>query len=117
MSAPLQEEIDQMHAHLCGAMADPNRILMLYALSQASSNVSDLAEELGLSQPTVSRQLKVLRESGLVSSRREGHSVIYQLRDKRVIEALDTLRSVLASTLQQQGELALTAIEDRPAST
>ena len=111
MTASLREEIYQMHAQLCGALADPNRILMLYTLIQAPRNVSDLAEDVGLSQPAVSRHLKVLRDSGLVSGRREGHSVIYRLRDERVIEALDTLRRVLASSLKQQGALARTAIE------
>lgn len=112
MAPTLRDEIDQMHAKLCGALADPNRILLLYTLYNAPSNVSDLAVELDLAQPTVSRHLKVLRESGLVSSRREGHSVIYRLRDERVIEALNMLRGVLAASLKQQGALARTATEN-----
>lgn len=111
MVPTLRDEIDQMHAKLCKALADSNRILLLYTLFSAPSNVSDLAEELDLAQPTVSRHLKVLRESGLVSRRREGHSVIYQVRDERVIDALDLLRGVLAASLKQQGALAMTATE------
>lgn len=113
----LRDEIDQLHAKLCGALADPNRILLLYTLyNNKPSNVSDLAQELELAQPTVSRHLKVLRESGLVSSQREGHSVIYTLRDERVIDALDLLRGVLAASLKQQGALAMTATESPTSS-
>lgn len=111
-SSSLRDEIHQMHAHLCSGLADPNRILILYTLSQSSCNVSDLVIETGLPQPSVSRHLRVLRESGLVSGQREGHSVIYSLTDERVIEALDILRSVLAATLKKQGALGLTAIEN-----
>lgn len=116
MSPSLKDEVYQMHARLCSALADPNRILILYTLIDAPSNVSDLASNLDLSQPNVSRQLKVLRESDLVSGRREGHSVVYRLKDARVIEALDLLRGVLAASLKQQGALARTATETPPAS-
>ncbi len=106
----LKAEIHQLHAQVCSGLADPNRILILYTLSQSSCNVSELVHETGLPQPSVSRHLRVLRESGLVAGMRAGHSVIYQLTDERVIEALDILRSVLAGTLKKQGALVQTAI-------
>ena len=111
-TSQLRAEIHQMHAQLCSGLADPNRLLILYTLNQSPCNVSDLANETGLPQPSVSRHLRVLRESGLVTGMREGHSVIYQLTDERVIEALDILRSVLAASLKKQGELVRTALED-----
>jgi len=107
----LRDEIHQLHAQLCSSLADPNRILLLYTLNQSPSNVSDLARDLDLPQSSVSRHLRVLREGGLVTGQREGHSVVYRLTDQRVIQALDTLRSVLAATLKKQGALALTATQ------
>jgi len=107
----LKDEIHQLHAHLCGSLADPNRILLLYTLSQSACKVGDLARELDLPQSSVSRHLRVLREGGLVTGQREGHSVVYKLTDDRVIEALDILRSLLAATLKKQGALALTATQ------
>lgn len=111
MTNGLREEIHRMHAHLCSALADPNRILILYTLTQGEINVSDLAEEVGLSQPSVSRHLKVLRESGLAEATREGHSMMYRLTDFRVIEALDILRCVLADNLEKQVALARSATQ------
>jgi ArsR family transcriptional regulator len=78
---------------------------MLYALSDKPRNVSELADELGISQPTASRHLNLLRERGLVTARREGQSVVNTLADERIIEALDLLREVLASNLQSQAAL------------
>ena len=105
VSPTLTQEITALHAGICSGLADPRRILMLYALSDKPRNVSELAEELGISQPTASRHLNMLRERGLVTARREGQSVVNTLADKRIIEALDLLREVLASNLQSQAAL------------
>ena len=105
----LENEVYQLHSQLCAGLADPKRILMLYALSQQPMNVSELSERLQLPQPTTSRHLKMLRDRGLVAADREGTSVYYNITDERVIEALDLLREVLADRLQQQANLAESA--------
>ena len=96
ITSTLTQEITHLHADLCSALADPTRLLLLYALSDQPRNVSDLTQELNVPQPTVSRHLKVLREGGLVKATRQGASVQYELTDHRVIDALDILRSVSA---------------------
>lgn len=101
----LEQEVNQLHSEICAGLADPKRILILYALADGSKKVTELAAFLGLPQPTVSRHLKVLRERGLVTSQREGTSVYYSIADMRIIEALDILRAVLAERLQNQAGL------------
>jgi DNA-binding transcriptional ArsR family regulator len=108
----LVHEITQLHADICSALADPRRILILYALSEKPRNVSDLAQDIGISQPAASRHLNILRERGMVSSQRDGQSVIYQLRDERTIQALDLLRGVLGETLKSRAELAQAVLEE-----
>jgi DNA-binding transcriptional ArsR family regulator len=102
----LEREVNLLHASICQALADPKRILILYALSEGAKNVTELTEALDVPQPTVSRHLKVLRERQLVTAEREGASVRYSLADERVIEALDTMRAVLLGGLTQQARLA-----------
>jgi len=101
----LTQEITELHADICSALADPTRILILYALKEKPSNVSSLAEELGISQSAASRHLNMLRERGIVDSRRDGQSVINYLTDERIIEALDLLRAVLTSKLKSRAAL------------
>lgn len=113
ISPSLSQEITALHAGICSALADPRRILILYALNEKPSNVSDLADALGISQPTASRHLNLLRERGIVSARREGQSVVNTLADQRIIQALDLLREVLASNLQNQAALAESVTEIR----
>ncbi len=111
MTKSLKDEINKLHAQVCSGLADPNRILILYKLAEEPHNVSDLANTLEIPQPTVSRHLKVLRERSMVNADREGQSVFYSLADKRIIEALDLLRAMLADSLENQVDLARTASE------
>ena len=101
----LKQEISQLEADFCSALSDPNRILMLYALSEKPLNVTELTNELGLNQPTTSRHLKVMRERGLVQTVRAGNTVTYHLSDQRLIQALDLLRSVMRDRLTQRASL------------
>ncbi|CAG0968120.1 HTH-type transcriptional regulator NmtR [Anaerolineales bacterium] len=101
----LQQEITQLEANFCAALSDPNRLLILYALNENPLNVTELTNELGLSQPTMSRHLKVLRERGLVQAVRTGTVVTYNLSDPRLIQALDLLRNVMRERLTHQANL------------
>jgi ArsR family transcriptional regulator len=101
----LQQEVTQLEANFCAALSDPNRLLILYALNEKSLNVTELANELGLNQPTTSRHLKVLRERGLVHTVRTGTTITYHLSDPRLIQALDLLRSVMRERLAYQANL------------
>ena len=101
----LQQELYELHAGLCSALADPRRILLLYLLNERSHNVNDLASKLSLSQPATSRHLKILREQGLVQAARQGANVEYSLNDPRLIEALDILRTVLRDSITYRASL------------
>jgi ArsR family transcriptional regulator len=101
----LAQEITQLHAEICSALADSRRILLLYALSDKPRNVSELAEYIGISQPAASRHLKILRDRGLVISVRQGPSVEYYLSDERLIEALNMIRDILRDRLTYQASL------------
>ena len=74
------------------ALADPTRVAIVNCLSQAPEVcVCDLTATAGLSQPTVSHHLRILREAGLVEASRRGTWAYYRL----VPEALEELRATL----------------------
>ncbi len=106
MSTHLEQEVNQLHAEICAGLADPKRILILYTLHEKPSTVNEIVEALHLSQPMVSRHLKILRERGMVTTQRTGATVEYSIADERLIQALDLLRSVLASNLKSRAALA-----------
>ena len=88
------QDITSLHASLCQAIADSTRIAILYALGEGPCHVNQLVERLDIPQATISRHLKVLREQSLVSTRREGSYVYYDLVYKRILQALEIMRSV-----------------------
>ena len=105
MNSVLETEVLQLHAEICGGLADPTRIMILYELSSTSKNVSELCSALDMPQPSISRHLKILRERGMVRTERQGTVVNYSLSDARLIEALDLLRAVMREGLEKRAAL------------
>ena len=76
---------------LLRALANTDRLLLLCLLSQGERCVSELEEELGIQQPTLSQQLTVLRTQELVSTRRDGKRIYYSVSDPKALAVLETL--------------------------
>ncbi len=68
------------------ALAEPNRLRIVEMLRGGPSTVSEIAERLELSQPLVSKHLRVLREAGVVQVRAEAQQRIYELRPQPFAE-------------------------------
>jgi ArsR family transcriptional regulator len=105
MDTRLRNEINRLHAQVCAGLADPTRIMILYTVAEKPRNVTELSNLLELSQPTTSRHLKILRDRNLVVAKRVGQSMYYQLRDPRIVQALDLLREFMAETLEDQARM------------
>lgn len=106
MDDTVKVEAALLHEHVCQALADPKRIVILYLLAEGPQNVGDIAEALDSPQSTVSRHLKVLRDRSLVTTERDGSTVVYSLADRRIIQALDLMRAMVMSSLNAQARLA-----------
>lgn len=71
-------------AELFKVFGDSTRIRILFVLFEAEVCVCDLAQVLNMTQSAISHQLKILKQSRLVKSRREGKSIFYSLADDHV---------------------------------
>lgn len=83
------------HEQIFSALADPTRRRLLEALREDSRSVGSLVEALGVSQPTVSKHLKVLREAGLISMRADGQRRYYALEPATFVELQSWLQRYL----------------------
>lgn len=72
-------------------LANEDRLLLLCQLSQGEMCVSELEALLDIHQPTLSQQLGVLRQEGVVQTRREGKHIFYTLSDPCMIDLLRVL--------------------------
>ncbi|MFC5473403.1 metalloregulator ArsR/SmtB family transcription factor [Paraherbaspirillum soli] len=79
---------------LLKTLANEDRLLILCQLTHGEQNVGDIEQLLGIHQPTLSQQLGVLREEGLVNTRREGKYIYYSLASFEVIQVMQTLSSL-----------------------
>ncbi|AIJ46536.1 metalloregulator ArsR/SmtB family transcription factor [Comamonas testosteroni] len=95
--APAALDLQAMRAHAGEAVAmlkllgNEDRLLLLCQLAQQERTVSELEQLTGVSQPTLSQQLGILRREGLVSTRREGKFIWYQLTDARALQLMQAL--------------------------
>lgn len=80
-------------ARLFQALSDPTRVHIVEMLRHGERCVCDLTDSLDAAQSRLSFHLKVLRDAGLVSDRKEGRWVYYTLRQ----EALEQMREVLGT--------------------
>jgi ArsR family transcriptional regulator len=76
-------------AELFKVFGDSTRIRILFVLFEAEVCVCDLAEALHMTQSAISHQLRILKQSRLVKSRREGKSIFYSLADDHVRSIID----------------------------
>ncbi|MFA7636912.1 MAG: metalloregulator ArsR/SmtB family transcription factor [Monoglobales bacterium] len=82
-SLPNEERLYDL-AELFKVFGDSTRIRILFVLFETEVCVCDLAEALNMTQSAISHQLKILKKSKLVKSRRDGKSVFYSLADGHV---------------------------------
>ncbi|RZF27953.1 transcriptional regulator [Paraburkholderia sp. UYCP14C] len=76
---------------LLKVLANTDRLLLMCQLSQGELSVGELEEQLGIRQPTLSQQLGVLRENGLVATRRDGKSIFYSVASPQALAVMAVL--------------------------
>lgn len=76
---------------LMKVLSNPDRLLLLCQLSQGEKRVGELEEILGIVQPTLSQQLTVLRDEELVSTRRDGKNIYYQMSSPQALAVIQVL--------------------------
>jgi DNA-binding transcriptional ArsR family regulator len=98
--ALLSAETARSVAGTMQALATPSRVRILSRLGVAPCSVGELARDIGMEQPAVSQQLRVLRHLGLVVGERDGRQIIYALHDEHV-------RSLLGEAISHTEHLRL----------
>lgn len=74
------------------------RLGVILALKSGEMNVSSLVNTLNIPQPTLSQHLGLMRDRGIVTTRREGNQVFYQVEDQRIFELLDMVKTVFCKS-------------------
>ncbi len=99
-------QLYKLHASICHTLANPKRLEIIDQLRRGEMSVTELTEALGISQANLSQHLAIMRQKGIVTTRREGLSIYYRLSNPKINQACDLMRQVLLEHLEAGAELA-----------
>jgi DNA-binding transcriptional ArsR family regulator len=105
LEAALRRPISEIKAELFRALAHPARVRVLEVLAEGERSVGEMQPLVGIEPSHLSQQLGVLRRAGLVTTRKDGTTVIYAVRDPETIELLAVAKRLLINSLTETQEL------------
>ena len=101
----IDDKLFALHAEVCKSMASPTRLKILNALENGERSVDAMAKALGFRKANLSQHLAVLRQRGIVATRREGLNIYYRCANPKMLKACEILREVLLEQLREGGKL------------
>jgi rhodanese-related sulfurtransferase/DNA-binding transcriptional ArsR family regulator len=107
-SKGFKQDLFSQFARVGKALSNGNRLELMEFLAQSERSVDDLANVAGLSVANTSQHLQLLRQAGMVESRKEGLKVYYRLSGDDVVYLLDALRNVAQRHLAEVEKLVNT---------
>jgi ArsR family transcriptional regulator len=98
------KQIYELHAEVCKTLANPKRIEIINLLRSGEKSVAWLLEETGLLKANLSQHLSVMRQRGIVTTRKEGLTVYYRIANQKIVKACDLMREVLFEQAEERKE-------------
>ena len=92
------EDIDRASRSL-KAMSHPLRLKILCTLGDQEISVQDIVDRVGTSQSNISQHLAILRDKGILSSRKDANRVYYKVVDSRTLQLIGMMRNVFCTTM------------------
>jgi DNA-binding transcriptional ArsR family regulator len=96
-----EEELYKLQAEFCKGMAHPKRILILNTLKEGEKTVNELVVLTKIPQANLSQHLSLLRQLGLLETRRHGVNIYYSIADRRIVEACSLVREAIGERLRK----------------
>jgi len=93
-----REEDIQQAAHAIKSIAHPLRLKILCVLGDQEISVQDIVEQVGTSQSNISQHLAILRDKGVLASRKDANKVFYRIGDLRTLKLIGMMRDVFCAT-------------------
>lgn len=100
-----ERAIFEFQAEVCKTLANPKRLEIIHALKGGEKSVSELVEILEIPKANVSQHLSVMRNKGVLNSRKNGVNVFYSISNPKVVKACILMREVLAEQMHEKGKL------------
>ncbi|MBN1271014.1 MAG: winged helix-turn-helix transcriptional regulator [Candidatus Aminicenantes bacterium] len=92
----------RIHSDVCKTLSNPKRQEIMMNLRYTEMAVNSLVKKTGISQANLSQHLAILRNKGIVKSRRDGIHVYYSLSSPKIIKAFDLISEFIRESLSSQ---------------
>lgn len=99
----MEHKIYELHAQMCQVFTSPKRLEILNLLRDRELSVGKLVELAKMRQANLSQHLSILREKGIVMTRREGTTIYYSLSNPKIIKAFDIIKEILFEKISKDG--------------
>ena len=101
----IQDNLFELHADICKTLSNPLRLKIINELQEGEKTVNVLAKALGVRQANLSQHLAVLRQRGVVITRKEGSNIFYHISNSKIIQACNLMREVLIEQIQKKSNI------------
>ena len=95
-SSVSQDDIDRASRSI-KAMSHPLRLKILCILGDSEFSVQDIVDTVGTSQSNISQHLGILKDKGVLTTRKEANKVFYRVSDERTLKLLEMMRDVFCT--------------------
>ena len=95
------KELYKLHADFCKFMSNPKRIEILFLLGEKEMCVDDIASKMNVNVPNISQHLAVMRDRGVVETRREGTKMFYRLTNLKTLQACIIMRDAMIEQMKK----------------
>jgi DNA-binding transcriptional ArsR family regulator len=85
--------------------------MIIDSLREGEKAVNEIAEAIGVPQATISRHLALMRNQGVVSNRRDGQNVYYQINNQKIIKAYELMHEVTLEYLDSRAALRILCLK------
>jgi ArsR family transcriptional regulator, virulence genes transcriptional regulator len=100
-----EEQLFVFHADLCKMLSNPIRLKIIHFLREKEKSVNELARLCHAPQATLSQHLGLMRQRGMLATRKKGTTVYYRLANPKMIEAFDLMREILSERLLEMQKM------------
>jgi ArsR family transcriptional regulator, virulence genes transcriptional regulator len=97
-----KENFYLFHADVCKTISNPRRQAILDVLRDKELTVNEIIEQTGISQANLSQHLAILRNKGVLLSRKQGNHVFYSISTPKIMKAYDLISEAIKEILQEQ---------------
>lgn len=98
-------EYFELHAEVCKTFGHPKRLMIISILREGEFTVTEISEQTGIDPSNLSQHLHLLREKGLVSTRREGTKIHYSLSHPNIGKAVDLMSAFLDQKIASSADM------------